>query len=99
MREQARGQERMLDVEHREWMICLGRGFDLREGIGRPQLVARRKKEEGSAGAVRNAELAQRLHHRLHAAVVGGHGEARGMFFIRIAAIYAARIAFVEKVA
>jgi len=28
VREQARRQERMLDVEHREWMICLGRGFD-----------------------------------------------------------------------
>ena len=28
MREEARRQERMLDVEHREWMICLGRGFD-----------------------------------------------------------------------
>ena len=28
VREQARRQDRMLDVEHREWMICLGRGFD-----------------------------------------------------------------------
>ena len=28
VREQARQHERMLDVEHREWMICLGRGFD-----------------------------------------------------------------------
>jgi hypothetical protein len=28
VREQARRRERMLDVEHREWMICLGRGFD-----------------------------------------------------------------------
>jgi len=28
VREQARRQERTLDVEHREWMICLGRGFD-----------------------------------------------------------------------
>ena len=28
VREQARRQERMLEVEHREWMICLGRGFD-----------------------------------------------------------------------
>ena len=28
MREQARRQQRSLDVEHREWMICLGRGFD-----------------------------------------------------------------------
>ncbi len=28
VREQIRRQERMLDVEHREWMICLGRGFD-----------------------------------------------------------------------
>lgn len=23
-----RGQQRQLDIEHREWMICLGRGFD-----------------------------------------------------------------------
>ena len=91
----------MLDVEHREWMICLGREYDLREGIGRPQLVARRKKRRGGRpGLCGNAELAQRLHHRLHAAVVGGRRcAARGMFFIRIAAIYAARIAFVEKVA
>ncbi|MBN1517592.1 hypothetical protein JXA32_13600 [Candidatus Sumerlaeota bacterium] len=28
VREQARRNERVLDVEHREWMICLGRGFD-----------------------------------------------------------------------
>lgn len=28
VREQAQRHERMLDVEHREWMICLGRGFD-----------------------------------------------------------------------
>ena len=28
LREQARRNERTLDVEHREWMICLGRGFD-----------------------------------------------------------------------
>lgn len=28
VREQARRHERTLDVEHREWMICLGRGFD-----------------------------------------------------------------------
>ena len=28
VREQARHGERMLDIEHREWMICLGRGFD-----------------------------------------------------------------------
>jgi len=28
VREQARKHERILDVEHREWMICLGRGFD-----------------------------------------------------------------------
>ena len=28
VREQARRDERILDVEHREWMICLGRGFD-----------------------------------------------------------------------
>ena len=28
LREQARRHERILDIEHREWMICLGRGFD-----------------------------------------------------------------------
>jgi hypothetical protein len=28
VREQAQRRERLLDVEHREWMICLGRGFD-----------------------------------------------------------------------
>jgi hypothetical protein len=28
VREQARRAERELDIEHREWMICLGRGFD-----------------------------------------------------------------------
>ena len=28
VREQARRQTRLLGVEHREWMICLGRGFD-----------------------------------------------------------------------
>ena len=28
VREQARRNERMLDVEHREWMICVGRGFE-----------------------------------------------------------------------
>lgn len=28
VREQARRHERTLDIEHREWMICLGRGFD-----------------------------------------------------------------------
>lgn len=28
VREQARQGERLLDIEHREWMICLGRGFD-----------------------------------------------------------------------
>lgn len=28
VREQARLHERMIDIEHREWMICLGRGFD-----------------------------------------------------------------------
>lgn len=28
VREQARQQERTLDIQHREWMICLGRGFD-----------------------------------------------------------------------
>ncbi len=43
--------------------------------VGRAQLVARREKQKGSAGAVRDAELAQRLHHRLHAATVGRYGE------------------------
>ena len=47
----------------------------MRKRIGRAQLVARRVKEEGSAGVVRDAELAQRLHHRLHAVTVGGHGQ------------------------
>ncbi|MBK7423526.1 MAG: hypothetical protein IPJ48_10720 [Propionivibrio sp.] len=28
VREQVRRHERTLDIEHREWMICLGRGFD-----------------------------------------------------------------------
>lgn len=28
VREQNARQERLLDIEHREWMICLGRGFD-----------------------------------------------------------------------
>jgi hypothetical protein len=28
IREQARRNERQLDIEHREWMLCLGRGFD-----------------------------------------------------------------------
>ena len=28
VREESLRHERMLDVEHREWMICLGRGFD-----------------------------------------------------------------------
>ena len=28
VREQGRRGERQLDIEHREWMICLGRGFD-----------------------------------------------------------------------
>ncbi|MDP2811813.1 MAG: carboxysome shell carbonic anhydrase [Rhodocyclaceae bacterium] len=28
VRAQARQHERQLDIEHREWMICLGRGFD-----------------------------------------------------------------------
>jgi len=28
VREQVRRSERTLDIEHREWMICLGRGFD-----------------------------------------------------------------------
>ena len=47
----------------------------MRKRIARPQLVARREKEEGSAGAVRDAKLAQRLHHRVHAAMVGRYGE------------------------
>ena len=47
----------------------------MRKGIGGAQLVARREKKEGSAGAVRNAKLAQRVHHRLHTVLVGGHGE------------------------
>ena len=28
VRDQVRRRERTLDIEHREWMICLGRGFD-----------------------------------------------------------------------
>ena len=28
VRSQTRGGERLLDIEHREWAICLGRGFD-----------------------------------------------------------------------
>jgi hypothetical protein len=28
VREQVQRGERLLDIEHREWMICLGRGFD-----------------------------------------------------------------------
>ena len=28
VREQARRHERQLEIEHREWMICVGRGFD-----------------------------------------------------------------------
>ena len=28
VREQVQRRERQLDIEHREWMICLGRGFD-----------------------------------------------------------------------
>ena len=28
VREQAKRKERLLDIEHREWMICVGRGFD-----------------------------------------------------------------------
>ena len=28
VRSQIRSRERLLDIEHREWMICLGRGFD-----------------------------------------------------------------------
>ena len=44
----------------------------MRKRIGRAQLVARCEKEEGSAGAVRDAKRAQRFHHRLHAVMVGG---------------------------
>src|SRR5271166_1033706 len=47
----------------------------MRQGIARAQLVARREKEEGSAGAVRDVRLAQRLHHRLHPVLVGRDGE------------------------
>ena len=47
----------------------------MRKRIACAQLVARRGKEEGSAGAVRDAKRAQRLHHRLHAVMVGRHGE------------------------
>ena len=47
----------------------------MRKRIARAKLVARREKEEGSAGAVRDAKLAQRLHHRLHSVMVGRDGE------------------------
>ena len=47
----------------------------MRERVARAQVVARREKEEGSAGAVRDAERAQRLHHRLHPVLVGRYGE------------------------
>src|SRR5271165_7535369 len=47
----------------------------MRKRIARAQLVARREEEKGSAGAVRDAKLAQRLHHRLHPAMVGRYGE------------------------
>ena len=47
----------------------------MRKGIGGPELVACRKKEEGSAGAVWDAKLAQRVHHRMHPVLVGRHGE------------------------
>ena len=43
--------------------------------IGRAQFVPRREKEEGSAGAVRDMQSAQRLHHRLHPVMVGRDGE------------------------
>ena len=43
----------------------------MRESIGGAKVVARREEEEGSAGAVRDAELAQRFRHRLHAVMVG----------------------------
>ena len=52
----------------------------MRKRTGRAQLIAGREKEEGNAGAVRDAKLAQRVHHRLHAVMIGGHGEhAKGM--------------------
>jgi hypothetical protein len=47
----------------------------MQKRIACAQVAARREKEEGSAGAVRDAKLAQRLHHRLHAVMVGRHGE------------------------
>jgi hypothetical protein len=47
----------------------------MRKRVARAQLVARREIEEGSAGAVRDVKLAQRLHHRLHAVMVGCDGE------------------------
>jgi hypothetical protein len=47
----------------------------MRKRIGRAQFVARREKEEGSAGAVWDAKLSQRLHHRLRTMPVGGDGE------------------------
>ena len=52
----------------------------MRKRIARAHFVAGREEEKGSAGAVRDAKLAQRLHHRLHAAMVGRHGEqAKGL--------------------
>ena len=47
----------------------------MRKRIGSAQLVTGREEEEGSAGAVRDVKLAQRLHHRLHTVMVGRHGE------------------------
>ena len=43
--------------------------------IGWAQLGARNEKEKGSAGAVRDAKLAQRFHHRLRTMAVGRDGE------------------------
>ena len=60
------------------WLILKTEGTlqDWARRLGRiAQLGARREKEEGSPGAVRDAELAQRLHHRMHAAMVGRYGE------------------------
>ena len=47
----------------------------MRKWITRAQLVARREKEEGSAGAVRDTQLAQRLHPRLRTMPVDRQGE------------------------
>ena len=50
----------------------------VRKRFARAQVVVRRKKEEGSAEAVRDAKLAQRLLHRLHA--VSRHSEQAKCF-------------------